>query len=114
MKIIKTMLMIDKRMAIEQFDSQNEAFKDKPICVFEDLPEMEDKMAAYFPSVHDKKNKDGTSIVLRLSTEHSLADWRRLLEKDSNVQHLKLYLGVHKLHQQKQKLLDSLIRSFRK
>jgi hypothetical protein len=63
MKIIKTMLMIDKRMAIEQFDSQNEAFKDKPICCFEDLPETEDEMAAYFPSVHDMKNKDGMSIV---------------------------------------------------
>jgi hypothetical protein len=105
MKIIKTMLMIDKRMAIKQFNSQNEAFKEKPICGFEDLPEMEDEMAAYFPLVHDKKNKDGMSIVFRLSTEHSLADWRRLLEKDSNVQHLKLYLGVHKLPSTETKII---------
>jgi hypothetical protein len=105
MKIIKTMLMIDKRMAIKQFDSQNEAFKDKPICGYEDLPEMEDEMAAYFPSLHDKKNKDGTSIVFRLSTEHSLADWRRLLEKDSNVKHLKLYFGVHKLPSTETKII---------
>jgi hypothetical protein len=105
MKIIATMLLIDKHMAIKQFDSQNEAFKDKPICGYEDLPEKEDKMAAYFPSVHDKKNKDGTSIVFRLSTEHSLADWRRLLEKDSNVKHLKLYFGVHILPSTETKII---------
>ena len=92
-------------MVIEQFDSQNEAFKDKSICCFEDLPETEDEMAAYFPSVHDKKNKDGTSIVFRLSTEHSHVEWKKLLEKDSNVQHLKLYFGVHKLPSTETKII---------
>ena len=97
MKVIKIMFTIDTRMAIELFDSTNEDFEDKPIYCFEDLPETTEETAAYFPPVYDKKNKDGTSIVFRFSTEFSHVEWRKLLEKESSVKHLKLYFGVHKL-----------------
>jgi hypothetical protein len=55
--------------------------------------------------VYDKKNKDGTSIVFRLSTKHSHVEWKKLLEKDPGAQNLKLYLGVHKLPSTKTTLI---------
>ncbi len=96
-------------MAIEQFHSKNDEPKDdQPICCFEALPEMEEELAAYFPLVYDKKNKNGTSIVIRLSTKHSHVEWKKLLEKDPGAQNLKLYLGVHNLPIKSSRKLHSL------
>jgi hypothetical protein len=86
MKVIKTMFIIDTRMVIEQFHSKNDEPKDdQPICCFEDLPEMEEELAAYFPLVYDKKNKDGTSIVFRLSTKHSHVEWKKRCTEPQGV-----------------------------
>ncbi len=44
------------------------------------------------------RNKKGTSIVIRITTEHSHIKWRKLLEDKKLIQDLKLYIaGKYKL-----------------
>jgi hypothetical protein len=75
----------------------NEDFEDKPICNSNDIPETEAERLAYFPSVYDKKNKDGTSVVFWIATAYNHVEWRKILEKKQKLKDLKLYIGVHKL-----------------
>jgi hypothetical protein len=62
-----------------------------------ELPETDEETEAYFPSIYDNKNKDGTAIVFQLNSKQSHVDWRKTLQKEKRVQDLKLYIGVHKL-----------------
>jgi hypothetical protein len=39
-------------------------------------------MEAYFPSIYDNKNKDGTAIVFWLNREQSHVEWRKTLQKE--------------------------------
>jgi hypothetical protein len=87
----------EPQMEIELHDSMNEDFESKPICSIDKLPETDEETAAYFPSIYDNKNKDGTAIVFRLNSEQSHVDWRKTLQKEQRVQDLKLYVSVHKL-----------------
>jgi hypothetical protein len=50
-------------MEIELHDSMNKDFEAKPICSIDELPETDEETVAYFPSIYDNKNKDGTAIV---------------------------------------------------
>jgi hypothetical protein len=50
-------------MEIELHDLMNEDFEVKPICSIDKLPEIDEETEAYFPSIYDNKNKDGTAIV---------------------------------------------------
>jgi hypothetical protein len=97
LKVIKIMFSKELRMEIELHDSMNEDFESKPICSIDEFPETDEETAAYFPSIYDNKNKDGTAIVFRLNSERSHVDWRKTLQKEQRVQDLKLYIGVHKL-----------------
>jgi hypothetical protein len=87
----------EPQLEIELHDSMNEDFEAKRICSIDELPETEEETAAYFPSIYDNKNKDGTAIVFQLNSEQSHVDWRKILQKEQRVQDLKLYIGVHKL-----------------
>lgn len=82
MKAVKTMLNKEWHIEIELYDPMNEDIEDKPICNSDELPEREDEWAAYFPSVYDKKKKDGTLVVFWLTTKHSHVKWRKILEKE--------------------------------
>jgi hypothetical protein len=62
-KVVKIMFSKEPRMEIELHDSMNEDFEAKPICSIDELPETEEETAAYFPSIYDNKNKEGTAIV---------------------------------------------------
>jgi hypothetical protein len=84
-------------MEIELHDLMNKDFEAKPICSIDELPETDEETMAYFPSIYDNKNKDGTAIVFRLTSEQSHMEWRKTLQKEKHVQELKLYIGVHKL-----------------
>jgi hypothetical protein len=108
-KVIKIMFSKEPRMEIELHDSMNEDFEAKPICSINELPETEEEMAAYFPSIYDNKNKDGTAIVFRLNSEQSHVDWRKTLQKEQRVQDLKLYIGVHKLSSTKTQIIGCFI-----
>jgi hypothetical protein len=68
-KVVKIMFSKEPRMEIELHDSMNEDFEAKPICSIDELPETEEETAAYFPSIYDNKNKDGTAIVFQLNSE---------------------------------------------
>jgi hypothetical protein len=96
-KVVKIMFSKEPRMEIELHVSMNKDFEAKPICSIDELPETEEETAAYFPSIYNNKNKDGTAIVFRLNSEQSHVDWRKTLQKEQRVQDLKLYIGVHKL-----------------
>jgi hypothetical protein len=50
-------------MEIELHDLMNVDFEAKPICSINELPETDEEMAAYLPSIYDNKNKDDTTIV---------------------------------------------------
>jgi hypothetical protein len=97
MKAVKTMLNKEWHMEIEFYDLMNEDIEEKAICNSDKLPEREDERVAYFPSVYDKKNKDGTLVVFWLTAKHSHVKWRKILEKEKKLQDLKLCIGVHKL-----------------
>jgi hypothetical protein len=97
MKAVKTMFNEEWHMEMKLYDPMNEDIEDKPICNSDELPEREDERVAYFPSVYDKKNKDGTLVVFWLTIKHSHVKWRKILEKEKKLQDLKLYIGVHKL-----------------
>jgi hypothetical protein len=62
-KVIKIRFSKEPRMEIELHDSMNEDFEAKPICSIDELPETEEETTAYFTSIYDNKNKDGTVIV---------------------------------------------------
>jgi hypothetical protein len=68
-KVVKIMFSKEPQMEIELHDSMNEDFKSKPICSIDELPETDEKMVAYFPSIYNNKNKDGTVIVFQLNSE---------------------------------------------
>jgi hypothetical protein len=70
-------------MEIELHDLMNEHFEAKPICSIDKLPETDEEKVAYFPLIYDNKNKDGTAIVFRLTSEQSHMEWRKTLQKRS-------------------------------
>jgi hypothetical protein len=63
LKVVKIMFSKEPQMEIELHDLMNEDFEVKPICSIDELPEIDEEMEAYFPSIYDNKNKDGTAIV---------------------------------------------------
>jgi hypothetical protein len=96
-KVVKIMFSKEPRMEIELHDSMNKDFELKLSCSIDELPETDEETVAYFPSIYNNKNKDGTVIVFCLNREQSHVDWRKTLQKEQQVQDLKLYIGVHKL-----------------
>jgi hypothetical protein len=68
-KVIKIIFSKELQMEIELHELMNEDFESKPICSMDKLPETDEEMAAYFPSIYYNKNKDGTAIVFQLNSE---------------------------------------------
>jgi hypothetical protein len=62
-KVVKIMISKEPQIEIELHDSMNKDFELKPIYSIDELPETDEEMVAYFPSIYDNKNKDGTAIV---------------------------------------------------
>jgi hypothetical protein len=56
-------------MEIELHDLMNKDFESKLICSIDEVLESDEETMAYFPSIYDNKNKDGTAIVFRLNSE---------------------------------------------
>jgi hypothetical protein len=94
MNVVREMMEFDPNMEVKVYDaSKND--KEEDILTPDEIPETEVARAIYFQKVHDKKHKEGTSIVFRTSTEPSHIEWRQLM--DYEVKELKLYIGEYKL-----------------
>jgi hypothetical protein len=94
MNAVREMMEFDPNMEVKVYDaSKNDEEED--ILTPDEIPETEVARAIYFQKVHDKKHKEGTSIVFRTSTEPSHIEWRQLM--DYEVKELKLYIGEYKL-----------------
>jgi hypothetical protein len=94
MNVVKEMMELDPNMEVKVYDASKTG-KEEDILSPDEIPESEAARAIYFQKGHDKKHKEGTSIVFRTSTEHSHVKWRQLMDYD--VKELKLYIGEHKL-----------------
>jgi hypothetical protein len=51
-KLVKIMFSKEPQMDIKLHASMNEDFESKPICSIDELPETDEEMAAYFPSIY--------------------------------------------------------------
>jgi hypothetical protein len=61
------------------------------------MPETDKDWEPYFPKIANKKNKEGTSIVFQIQTDHLIKVWKQLLLTNKIVKDLNLYMGEHKL-----------------
>ena len=92
--VIRQMMLNDWGMGIQPYDPSS-AHASPEVQSFDDLPDTDEGREHYFRPIQDKRNKKGTSLVFRISTEHSHVEWRKHMEKEA--QESQLYVGIHKL-----------------
>jgi hypothetical protein len=71
------------------------------------VPDTEAGRAPYFQLIKDKINKNGTSIVFRVTTNFSHIKWREKLVEEKTARDLKLHFGGISLSLPIHVLLDS-------
>jgi hypothetical protein len=92
--VIKRMMLNDWGMGIHPYDPSS-AHAHPEIASFDNIPDTDEGREHYFRPIHDKRNKKGTSLVFRISTEYSHVEWRKYMETET--QESQLYVGIHKL-----------------
>lgn len=97
----------EERLTIRAFDSQK-SLKFMRLLIAEDLPKDQAQFDQYLVPAWDQKNQDGTTVVLRVSTEHSHPTWKRILQKEIKSQ--KLQIRLHQLESLEMKVVGILLR----
>ena len=86
-QLIQTMMSMDDKMYIDPFYTDTPETS-RVILVPADIP-MEDKyFARYFIDMHDPCNKEGMTLLFRITSEHSHVKWHSLLSAGvKNLEH---------------------------
>jgi hypothetical protein len=89
------MMQYDWYMEVHTYDKGTRDDGLEESRTFKDLLDTAKGRVHYFQPIPNKRNKNGTSIVFRIFTEHSHVTWRQHMEQD--IKEYNLYIGVHKL-----------------
>ena len=80
-KLIQTMMSIDDQMYINPFHTCTPETS-QVIIVPADIPTEDKCFARYFIDMHDNCNKEGTTLLFQITSEHSHVKWQSLLSSE--------------------------------
>jgi hypothetical protein len=108
--VVRLIIIADQGMEVSVFNALGGNEDVENIQFFEELTDFaKEESMKFFLKVYDTRNKKGTSIVFRITTEHSHIEWRKLLEDEKSIQDLKLYIGEYKLESTETQIIGIVI-----
>lgn len=88
--LVLEMLANDDLLGIQAQDTRLKDVID-PIMYDDDIPSNIEEFNKFFPSIKEKRNRDGTTIIMRLITKYSLTEWKAAMKEHLQKNKIKIF-----------------------
>jgi hypothetical protein len=112
MQVVGEMFALNNEFEVGIYDPADAKFN-SAILIREDIPtEKQLAFKRYFIDIYDSQNKEGLTLIFRVTTQYYPAKWHSLLQK--KVEAWNLWIAVHKLDSPDTKVVGFIARKHTK